>query len=388
MSIEAAPPLSSLLRDAAGKAAAAEEAARSLLASNPIVLFGAGGLGRSVLRALQTVGLGVTALADNNPDRWNQTVEGVRVQTPQEVFDAYRNDGLFVITVWNASRRRNHADIHAQLRAMGCRNVISFAQLFRVHPDVFLPYFAIDRAEHALNDGGAIETVYEWLGDDESRRIFRRQIEWRITADYDVLPAPGDGPHYFPAGVYRLRDDETFVDCGAYDGDTVRPFVALTHGAFSHYWALEPDPLNYAKLTALVQSLPPHVAARITCLTIAASDRRGTEFFNSNGSASSGFSATGDLAIETAPLDELVDACTIIKLDVEGAEPRVLHGADRLIRECSPVLAISAYHAQNHLWELPRLVRSMNPTYQFYLREHNAEGFDLVLYAVPPQRRP
>jgi len=386
MSIDAAPPLSSLLHDAAAKAAAAQDDARRLLGNAPLVLFGAGGLGHSILRNLRTLGLEVFALADNNPDRWNTTLEGVRVQSPQEVVDAFRDNGVFVITVWNASRRRNHADIHAQLRGLGCRNVISFAQLFRIYPDVFLPYFAIDRVEHALNAAAAIETVYDWLADDESRRIYRRQIEWRITADYDDLPAPAVGPHYFPKDVYRLREDETFVDCGAFDGDTVRPFVALTHGVFTHYWALEPDPQNYAKLTSLVQSLPAHIAPRISCLTIAASDRRGTEFFNSNGSASAGFSETGDLAIETAPLDELVDACTILKLDVEGAEPRVLNGAQRLIRECSPVLAISAYHAQDHLWELPRLVRSLNPAYRFYLREHNAEGFDLVLYAVPPRR--
>jgi FkbM family methyltransferase len=386
MSIDAAPPLSSLLHDAAAKAAAAQDEARRLLGNTPLILFGAGGLGRLILGKLRSIGLEVAALADNNPDRWNTIVEGVRVQSPQEVVDTFRDDGVFVITVWNASRRRNHADIHAQLREMGCRNVISFAQLFRAYPDVFLPYFAIDRIENALSAADAIESVYDWLADDESRSIYRRQIKWRMTADYDGLPAPAVGPHYFPKDVYRLRPDETFVDCGAFDGDTVRPFVALTHGAFARYWALEPDPQNYAKLTALVQSLPADVASRITCLTIAASDRRGTEFFNSNGSASAGFSETGDLSIETAPLDELVDTCTIIKLDVEGAEPRVLQGAERLIRECSPVLAISAYHAQNHLWELPRLVRSLNPAYQFYLREHNAEGFDLVLYAVPPQR--
>ena len=136
-----------------------------------------------------------------------------------------------------------------------------------------------------------------------------------------------------------------------------------------------------------MRSLPEDVARKITCSAIAASDRRGVETFDARGSASSTFSESGGVEIQCAPLDELVPACTFIKLDVEGAEPKVLHGSRRIIGECAPVLAVSAYHAQSHLWELPLLVRQMNPSYRLAYREHNEEGFDLVLYATPPGRR-
>src|SRR5205814_263939 len=149
---------------------------------------------------------------------------------------------------------------------------------------------------------------------------------------------------YFPPDIVHLHDDEALVDCGAYDGDTLREFLSLTGSAFRRYWALEPDAENYAALTHFVRSLPEDVARKITCSAIAASDRRGVETFDARGSASSTFSESGGVAIQCAPLDELVPACTFIKLDVEGAEPKVLHGSRRIIGECASLLAVSAYH--------------------------------------------
>jgi hypothetical protein len=73
-------------------------------------------------------------------------------------------------------------------------------------------------------------------------------------------------------------------------------------------------------------------------------------------------------------------------MDIEGAEPDALRGAATLIREKSPLLAISCYHQQDHLWSIPLLIQSLNPDYRFYLRPHDLEGWDLVCYAIPNQR--
>jgi hypothetical protein len=79
---------------------------------------------------------------------------------------------------------------------------------------------------------------------------------------------------------------------------------------------------------------------------------------------------------------------TFIKMDIEGAESVALTGAGTGIRHGRPVLAISAYHKQADLWELPRQVHDMAPDHRLYLRPHAGEGFDTVLYAIPPERLP
>jgi hypothetical protein len=57
-----------------------------------------------------------------------------------------------------------------------------------------------------------------------------------------------------------------------------------------------------------------------------------------------------------------------------------------VIREHSPILAISCYHLQDHLWSIPLLINSLNPDYDFYLRPHDLEVWDLVCYAIPCSR--
>ena len=43
----------------------------------------------------------------------------------------------------------------------------------------------------------------------------------------------------------------------------------------------------------------------------------------------------------------------MIKFDIEGAELDALSGGRRTIRKNLPVLAVSTYHQQSHLWEIP-----------------------------------
>ena len=73
-------------------------------------------------------------------------------------------------------------------------------------------------------------------------------------------------------------------------------------------------------------------------------------------------------------------------MDVEGAEADTLRGARRLLRERRPVLALSAYHHQADLWELPLLLAELCEDYEFHLRAHGPDGFETVLYGVPAER--
>jgi hypothetical protein len=110
--------------------------------------------------------------------------------------------------------------------------------------------------------------------------------------------------------------------------------------------------------------------------------------FVSGGLASSGFSDAGGIEVQCDAIDHVLAGSkpTFIKMDIEGAEPDALLGARKLIQQCRPILAISAYHLQEHLWEIPLLVAKMVPDYNFHLRPHDLEGWDLVCYAIPAER--
>jgi hypothetical protein len=70
-------------------------------------------------------------------------------------------------------------------------------------------------------------------------------------------------------------------------------------------------------------------------------------------------------------------------MDIEGAELDAIAGAERLIAETAPFMALCAYHRQDHLWRIPLAVAALRPDYRLVLRPHCEEGWDLVVYAIP-----
>ena len=86
----------------------------------------------------------------------------------------------------------------------------------------------------------------------------------------------------------------------------------------------------------------------------------------------------GDL-IDNILYDVRVD---MITMDIEGAEVKGLNGARKCITTWHPQLAISAYHTIEHLWEIPLLIKELNPEYKIYYRHHQWNMHDTVCYAV------
>jgi hypothetical protein len=73
-------------------------------------------------------------------------------------------------------------------------------------------------------------------------------------------------------------------------------------------------------------------------------------------------------------------------MDIEGAELEALWGARRILEENSPVLAICAYHTSDHLWQIPLLIHAIQPDYRLFFRRYAEGAFEIVWYAVPPER--
>ena len=206
-------------------------------------------------------------------------------------------------------------------------------------------------------------------------------------SDFDILPNPVAPPMYFPSDLFQLTDHELFVDCGAYDGDTIRSLLQQPNGSSASIHAFEADPGNFERLRETTSRLPHHGSIAIYNLAVGASS--GSVMFRALSNEASYISPlSGDTRVNCVTLDEMLGSMepTFIKMDIEGAEPDALRGASDLISRCAPVLAICSYHRQDHLWKIPLLIQSFNSGYRFYLRPHLLEGLDLVCYAVPPQR--
>ena len=231
------------------------------------------------------------------------------------------------------------------------------------HPEGLLPHYAVDLPHRVLEQADDVRAAYALLADDTSREQFLVQLAWRLTADFDVLGGHlPTSEQYFSADVIALADDDVFVDCGAYDGDTVASLIEHHPAGVQRIYALEPDPDNLEALNERLAELGPAVAEAVEVLPWAAGAERGTARWALPGTSSAGWPRTARSRSRSRRWTSCCTSAsrpTYIKMDIEGAEPDALTGARETIARHRPALAVCIYHAQDHLWSLPLLVASL-----------------------------
>jgi len=178
------------------------------------------------------------------------------------------------------------------------------------------------------------------------------------------------------------------VDCGVCDGDTLRPFLAISSHVFERYSAIEPDTRNVEKLHSLTAALPDGFGQKIEIIQAVVSDQPGELRFQSTGGTIGAISPDGDQVVRAISIDDSLKAIspTFIKMDIEGAEPLALQGSIESIRKNKPILALCIYHHPEHFWKIPRWVADLNLGYTLFIRSHGYGGLETVLYAIPPDR--
>ena len=357
---------------------------------NNFILFGTGGLGLRTLQGLRKLGFEPLAFTDNNQARWHTTVEGVEVLPPVDAVKRFGQQAVFIVTIWSDALGHPFDEIDEQLNNYGKAKVISFAHLYWKYPDAFLPYFSLDLPHKTIKHAEQIRKCFYLWADEASRKEYLAQIRWRLWLDFHGLPKPVSCTQYFPDDLFQLSPNEVFIDCGAFDGDSIKNFISHMGSSFRHIVAFEPDPGNFSKLETYIAGLDPSIAGKISAKQLAACNpsARGEKIrFNSGVTQQSSIDEQGNIEVDCVSLDtELTVVPTYIKMDIEGAEPELLAGAQNIVAKQTPILAISIYHHFDHLWRLPLYVSSLSDNYRFYLRPHCHTCWDLVCYAVPVGR--
>jgi FkbM family methyltransferase len=350
------------------------------------VLFGAGKIGLRTLAGLRRIGIEPLAFADNDQSLWGRLVDGVAVLSPAEAAQEFGDRAAFLVTILQGRAVDCVADRIRQLTSLGCKKVLHAGFLYWKFPDIFLPYYPIDLPHKVLLHKENVRRVFDLWEDEASRREYVAQIRFRLALDFNGMGNPFlDGPYV--SELFYPSHREVFVDCGAFDGDTVRSFLRCKGGQFARVIAFEPDPANSQRLRETVEALPEPTRRKIEVVSCALGASKGTVMFNSTGTDTAAV-GPGCFAVACITLDDALQnqRATIIKFDIEGAELDALRGGSKVIARDLPVLTVSAYHEQSHLWEVPLAITSISRHYQYFLRPHGSEGWDLMCYAIPPER--
>lgn len=343
-----------------------------------VTLFGAGNFARAVHEALSAIDIEVRAFVIS--EKTAATVNGSPVVALDEMNAAERALPLWV-AVYNRSAAADLIAIAAQCRAQGLVRVRLPQEYFEVVQDLMgWRFWLCDRRSYS-SVRVRIESVFRVLDDDESRRQFLETLRFRMGIEMDLSPLPTIATQYFlPEIQQALATRErrcTFVDGGAYDGDTIVKAV----GAFplARAFAFEPDLTNFSRLAENLAMAGVPVIGYPCGLSDA------TEWLEFAGGQGEGctISRDGNTRIQCIRLDECLigERVDFIKLDVEGHELAALAGASGIIARDQPVLAIAAYHRWDDLWRIPEVIRSLVPTYRITYRIHEHNTFESTYYA-------
>jgi FkbM family methyltransferase len=345
-----------------------------------IVLFGVGEVGQLAIRRLRRAGIEPLAAIDNDPAWWGSRVDGVEVMSPDDATRRFAAAAVAVATLFNP------APVMAQLVAAGWPRVAPWSWLAWHHHEHFLPYFGLDLPRELLAAKADVEWLYDRLADDESRRTLVEQVRWRLDLDPGAQgPAAPTDELYTVPGLLEPSADDLFVDCGAFDGDSLLRLLAHTGGRARGAVVVEADPGNAARLQAAVDALQPELVGSVRVHEVAVGARQGSIRFHAVGTMGSAADAVGEIEVPVETLDALlvgVDA-SYLKLDIEGAEPAALQGARGVIDGGRAAWAVCGYHAAEHLWTLPRYFAESDSAYRLHLRRYAADCWELVHYAVP-----
>lgn len=219
-----------------------------------------------------------------------------------------------------------------------------------------------------------------------SRETLLDVLRFRVSLDPTDLSrqrCSNDGMWFDILESHSTCSYRTFLDVGAYDGDTLRQAakrLAVTRGI-----AVEANSALFDSIAKVAASYEdgivtlPHAAWSHRC-RLRLSEVRG-------GMISVSEAPDGDL--DAAPIDEGVqEPVDLIKMDIEGAEISALRGCTRTLAGL-PDLAIAAYHRPDDLVTLPGFLSDhgyARPGFALHVGHYSDCFDDTILYWLKNKR--
>lgn len=321
-------------------------------------------------------GISVIGFTDSYADKRGETFAGLRVFTTQEVA-MMKNIAIYIAT----NNYKFMLEILEETDKL--ENIEVFAEGFIFGKILF----NVEGMRSSIKKSQQkIQYIKNALKDDKSRRVFERLLEYRITNDRKLITEiyEPEQTQYFPEeGLLKTEENEIFIDAGAYNGETTYNFYNwVGDRRYSKVYLLEPDSLMFEIMKEYISLKK---LENIVCVNGGAYSFSGVLRFNEASlTGSSRITGTGEKKIEVVSIDDMVgdDKVTFIKMDIEGSEMKALDGAKKTIERCKPKLAISIYHREDDMWEIPYYILSKYPWYKIYIRHYSLTVTETVMYAT------
>lgn len=352
----------------------------------PLFMYGAGKAARLRIEWLKEYDIEIEGVCvDSEYYNENQYIESYKVYDIERVKAEYPKYNLFI-------GFENHTGAQEAIR----KNQNENSTVFYLEDPFKFKYMSFD---FYLRNSEKYQKAYDLLEDELSREIFVAALNSRLRGcSEEIAKFQSKSLYGYQYDLLQPSKSEVFVDCGAYDGDTVEEFVGVVNNHYKEIYAFEPDVKNAENLRKKVASDKIHIIEKGTGKECGKASFYVDSSIYSNFVSSNlwGSGTRRDLyqdvnryeEVDITTLDSELQGIevTLIKMDIEGSELDALIGAKGLISQYYPKLAICVYHKQEDLFSILLYIHQLEggrKKYKYYMRHHSNNLSETVLYAIP-----
>lgn len=318
----------------------------------PIMLYGMGNGADMIIEVLDSLGISFCEVFASDGFVRGHSFHGKKVLSYSEVKEKYDD---FIILMTFAVHDRETLD---KVKAM--------SEEYELYsPTVPVAGKGLFTYDYIKENDELFEKAYTLLSDERSKEDFVKVLNFKVSGKVSYLFSCEYEKELLYKELLPLGKDETIVDLGAYDGDTIREFTSVTNGSYKKIIAFEPDAKNFRKLTTKTEEME-----NLELYNLGAWNKKETLFFQKKKGRNS-HQAEDGIPVEFDSVDNIVkEKVTLLKMDIEGAELMALEGAEKTIRRDKPKLYVCAYHRNEDFFTLPLKINELYNGYKIYFRHH------------------
>ena len=335
----------------------------------PIFIYGGGELAVLSQRYLKKHHIEITGFVLDDEYSSNQ-VEFCKKSELEKRFDDY-------ILIKGILGTFMEKDDSVKARFKGCSHVFSLSEIHdteKFNKDYLLSH------ENEFNE------VLSNLEDEESKKSLIAYLKAKSEEDSScIVPTVIPTQYFFYDSPWKLYKNETLLDGGAFNGDSIRDFLKVVKNKYKAIYACEPDNKN---MNALKKYSEESNIKGMHFVNKGLGERIGEVCFSSSGTMLSHIVDNSDCKIQIDTIDNILNnqEVSIIKMDIEGSEMDALRGGIKSIEKYLPILMISAYHKKDDILQIYNFAKKISSDYKFFFRNHKPLAIDSVLYCVPMKR--
>lgn len=329
----------------------------------PIVLYGMGNGADKILNLFEKRGISAKGVFASDSFVRDKVFRGFKIKSYAQIKEEFKN--FIVIVAFGTQLPEVLENINkiAQEQELYAIDVAVYGNT------VFdLNYYNSKREE--------FENLYNLLADDQSKKVLKNTVLFKLTGKIEYLQNC-ETEKAEAVSLLKLKNNESFLDLGAYRGDTVLEFVQNVK-KYNNITAVEPDKKTFKKLHQNTLNLK-----NINLVNACVGEKDGQTEFNMSGDRNAHLGKGETVNVVTVDSLAKQTVPSFIKMDIEGEELFAIKGATETVKKYKPKMQIACYHRTEDFIDLYKAVLNLNGNYKIYLRHFKyIPAWDINFYFI------